>query len=91
MTPIIFDVYQNYEIEAERRDELKAYLAENGIGTIIQWGGNAVHQFEKLGFKATLPYIEQLFTRMLMLPMNDSLTDEDIQYVSSCIRRFYRG
>jgi len=37
--PDHFDIYQNYEIEAERRDELKAYLKDRGIGTLIQWGG----------------------------------------------------
>ena len=37
--PDHFDIYQNYEIEAERRDELKAHLKERGIGTLIQWGG----------------------------------------------------
>ena len=43
-SPDPFDVFQNYEIEAEGRDELKEYLAEQGIGTLIQWGGKAVHQ-----------------------------------------------
>ena len=87
--PNHFDVFQNYEIEAERRDELKAHLAKNGVGTLIQWGGKAVHQFRKLGFTHPLPNTERLFERMLMLPMNMSLTDEDIHYVSDCIIRFY--
>ena len=30
-----FDVYQNYEIEAENRDQLKSFLSDNGIGTLI--------------------------------------------------------
>jgi dTDP-4-amino-4,6-dideoxygalactose transaminase len=84
-----FDVYQNYEIEAERRDELKAYLAECGVGTLIQWGGKAVHQFDKLGFEAALPFTEGLFERMLMLPMNMSVSDEELVYVCDCIDRFY--
>ncbi len=53
--PDHFDVYQNYEIEAERRDGLKAYLKESGIGTLIQWGGQAVHQLKALGFTQDLP------------------------------------
>ena len=36
-----FDVYQNYEIQAEDRDNLKQFLSEHGIGTLIQWGGMA--------------------------------------------------
>jgi len=87
--PDYFDVYQNYEIEAEHRDELKRYLAENGVGTLIQWGGKAVHQWSKLGFTERLPHTEYLFTRMLLLPMNMELSDDDIQYICNCIRRFY--
>lgn len=32
------DVFTNYVIRAERRDELKVYLDEYGIGTMISWG-----------------------------------------------------
>lgn len=85
-----FDVFQNYEIEADRRDELQAYLRERGIGTLVQWGGKAVHQIEALGLEADLPYTEQMFTRCLMLPMNTALSDEDVRYVCDNIREFYR-
>ena len=36
--PDRFDTFQNYEMEAERRDELKLYLLDKNIGTLIQWG-----------------------------------------------------
>ena len=87
--PDHFDVFQNYEIEAERRDELKAYLGERGVGTLIQWGGRAVHQFKKLGLTQSLPFTEHLFERILMLPMNMSLSDEDVNYICDCIIDFY--
>lgn len=88
--PDHFDVFQNYEIEAEQRDELKKYLAEHGVGTLIQWGGKAVHQFKKLGFTQSLPYTEKLFERILMIPMNMSLSDDDVHYVIECIMDFYK-
>lgn len=84
-----FDIFQNYEIEAESRDALRAYLADHGVGTLIQWGGKAVHQFRKLGFTQCLPFTERLFERMLMLPMNMSLSDDDVAYVCECIESFY--
>jgi dTDP-4-amino-4,6-dideoxygalactose transaminase len=87
--PDHFDIYQNYEIEAEQRDGLKAYLDEHGIGTLIQWGGQAIHQLKALGFTQSLPYTEGLFTRMLMLPMNMSLSNEDVCYVCDSVRAFY--
>ena len=88
--PRHFDVYQNYEIEAERRDALRAYLGENGIRTIIQWAGTPVHQFEELGLSgADLPRTERFFERCLMLPMNTTLTDDDVDYVCDKICAFY--
>lgn len=84
-----FDIYQNYEIEAEKRDTLKQYLKDRGIGTLIQWNGEAIHHLKVLGFTQHLPHTDWLFTRLLMLPMNMSLTDEDAHYVCDHIRSFY--
>lgn len=87
---IHFDVYQNYELEAERRDELKQYLADNGIGTIIQWAGKAVHQFDGLGFDdVRLPVVEKMTSRFLMLPMHTALKDEEVKYICDCVVAFY--
>lgn len=64
-----FDVYQNYELEAGRRDALQAYLKKNGIGTLIQWNGRAVHQCSGVGFDdVRLPVTERMTRRFLMLP-----------------------
>lgn len=85
-----YDVYQNYEIEAERRDELKSFLKENGVGTLIQWGGQPVHSITNLGFTGTgLPYTEKMFEKCLMIPMNTALTNEDLEYVCEQIIKFY--
>jgi len=88
--PDHFDTYQNYEVEAERRDELRTFLEERGVRTIIQWAGKAVHQFRGLGFDGVrLPKTERLFTRCFLLPMNTSLSDEDVDYICQVIREFY--
>jgi dTDP-4-amino-4,6-dideoxygalactose transaminase len=87
--PDHFDVFQNYEIEADRRDELRQFLSQHGIGTIIQWGGKAVHQFVALGLGGSLPATEKLFRRCLMLPMNMMISDEDADYVCTKLREFY--
>ena len=85
-----FDVYQNYEIEADRRDELRSYLSERGIGTILQWGGTPVHRFKGLGFDVSLPATDRFFERCLMLPMNMMVTDDEVRYIAATIRAFYR-
>lgn len=85
-----FDIYQNYEFAAERRDELKAYLKEKGIHTIIQWAGTPVHQFEFLNYDQKLPRTDAFFERCLMLPMNTSLSNEDVSYIIDNIIEFYK-
>jgi dTDP-4-amino-4,6-dideoxygalactose transaminase len=84
-----FDVYQNYELEADRRDELKAHLESRGVRTIIQWAGTPVHQFKALGFSVSLPKTDRFFERCLMLPMNMAMDDDDVAYIVSAIRTFY--
>ena len=85
-----YDVYQNYELESGHRDELKSFLAKRGVGTIIQWGGKAVHHFKGLGFdNVHLPIVEKMTSRFLMLPMHTALTDEDVEYVCDCVIEFY--
>ncbi len=85
-----FDVYQNYEIASDYRDNLKKYLSENGIGTLIQWSGQPVHSLKSLGFKASgLPNTESFFKRCLMIPMNTSLSNDDVNYVCLTIKNFF--
>lgn len=57
--------------------------------TIIQWGGKAIHQFPALGFKCHLPATDRLFERCFLLPMNTSLTDDEVDYISQAVREFY--
>lgn len=88
--PDHYDVYQNYEIEADRRDELKKFLEGEGVRTIVQFGGKAVHQYEGLGLTHyKLPRTELLYQRALLLPMNTALADADVDWVISAVRRFY--
>ncbi len=86
-----FDVFQNYEIEAAHREALREFLKTRGIGTLLPWGGKAVHQWEGLGFRVRLSYTESLFERILLLPLNLSLTDDDVHVVCDAILDFYRN
>ena len=88
--PDHFDVYQNYEVESGRREALREHLKRDGIGTIIQWGGKPVHHFEGLGLRGVhLPQTDRLFQRCFLLPMNTSLTDDEVDYICGSVRRFY--
>ena len=86
-----FDIFQNYELQADNRNALREHLKERGIDTLVQWGGKAVHQFHRLGFTQCLPNVEQLFQRCLMLPMNTSLSNEDVEYVCENVLGFFQS
>ena len=85
-----FDIYQNYEVESDQRDALRAHLDAAGVKTIIQWGGKTIHQFSKLKLNFDLPQTQKLTERFFLLPMNTSLFDDDIDYVCEQIQRFYK-
>ena len=87
--PRHFDVYQNYELQADRRDELRTYLDQHGVKTIVQWAGTPVHQFKELGFTVDLPVTDAFFKRCMMLPMNSAVTDDEVDYIVRTVRAFY--
>ena len=83
-----FDIFQNYEISILERNSLKDFLLSKGISTIIQWGGKAVHEFRDLGFDQSLPKTEKIMRESLLLPLNMSLSSDDINYICENIRSF---
>ena len=84
-----FDIFQNYEIRCECRDELRAHLASRSIGTIIQWGGTPLHHFRRLGFTEELPRTDAYFQTCLLLPMNHLLSDEQVGAVIDAVLEFF--
>jgi len=87
--PRHFDIFQNYEIEAENRDELRNFLEENGVGTILQWGGYGLHQFTELGLNNDLPFTEEMTKKFMLLPMHPMLKDDEVVYICDVIKQFY--
>lgn len=85
-----YDVFQNYVIRAEKRDELFNFLKEKGVETLIK---DAVpnHFHKDLGLSHfKLPLTEQLSKEVISLPMYPELTDEQMDYVMGCIKEFYK-
>jgi len=50
------DIYTNYAIRAERRDELKKYLDDNGVETMISWGSPMYNEAVFVDEKYTKEY-----------------------------------
>ncbi len=86
-----FDVYQNYEIEVDDRDNLRKFLQDKGIGTIMQWGGFMLNNFDDLGLDCSLDFTDILQNRYLMLPMHHMLKKEEVNYICDQIESFYNN
>ena len=84
-----YDVFQNYVLRAEKRDELYGYLEDNGVETLIK---DPVANHLQAGLKLShfnLPFSVQLAKEVISLPMYPELTDEQIQYIIQCVKKFY--
>lgn len=85
-----FDSFQNYELLAEGRRELREYLDSVGIGSTLPWGGKAVHQFNLPGVKTSdLSTTEEIFKKVMLLPMNQYMENAHVDTVIEKVRAFY--
>jgi len=85
-----FDVYQNYVLRAQNRDKLFEFLKERGVEALIKDPvPNHLHKGLSLSY-FRLPITEQLAREVISLPMYPELTNEQIEYVISILRDFYK-
>jgi len=87
-------VYNQYVIRVERRDELKTFLKENGIGTEIYYPVPFHKQecFSELETsRDAYPVADSAAQTSLALPVFPELTEEQIEYVVAKIKEFFAG
>ena len=87
-------VYHQYTILCDRRDELRAFLEERGVGTGVYYPIPLHLQpcFASLGYRAgACPVAERLCERVVSLPCHPMLRGDDVEYVVSCVREFFAG
>ena len=84
-----FDVFQNYVLRSQKRDELFDFLKKKGVETLIKDPiPNHWHKSLSLShFK--LPYTEQLAKEVISLPMYPELTNKQLDYIINCVKQFY--
>lgn len=85
-------IYNQYVIRAERRDELRKFLGDAGIGTEIYYPVPLHVQkcFEYLGYsEGDCPESEKAAGESIAVPIYPELTEEQIQYVVTKISEFY--
>lgn len=90
--PEAFHIFHQYVVRAHRRDELRAFLSEGGIGTEVYYPVplHLQQAFAYLGYeKGQFPVAEQASAEVLAVPMFPELREEEQQRVVARIAEFF--
>lgn len=87
-----FNSFHTFVVQVDRRDELKQYLADHGVGTAIHYP-IPIHlqpAAAQLGLgPGSFPVTEAQAGRILTLPVNQFITADEIRYIADLIDGFY--
>ncbi len=84
-----FDSYQNYVIRTECRDQLRQYLKEEGVETLVHW---PKPMWEHKGLHLENPSLaetESICREVVSLPMSAETTPEQVDITTESIRKFF--
>jgi len=91
-TPYAHHVYHQYVVRAQRRDDLRQFLAERKIGSEVYYPIPIHLQpvFAYLGYReGDLPESERAAREVLALPMFPEITEDEQRWVVESIAEFY--
>lgn len=82
-------IYHIFPIFCEHRDELQTFLTQKGIQTQIHY---PIPPYKQKAYKEynhlTFPVAEKIARTELSIPLNQSLTEEEITYIISSLNQF---
>lgn len=88
-----YDSFQNFviQVDVSHRDKLQEHLSKCEIETMVHW---LTPNHKQKGLPelndCELPVTEQLSREALSLPMYPELTNDQVEYVSDCVRSYFR-
>jgi len=88
-----FHVFNQFTLRVRKRDELRAYLKDHGVGSEVYYPLPLHLQncYRDLGYqKGAFPQSERAAEEVLSIPIYAELTDEHLQYVVQMIASFFR-
>lgn len=87
-----FNTFHTFVIQADRRDKLREHLLARGVQTSVHYPvpihlqPAAAHLGHR---KGDFPTVERQAERILSLPINQFISDADIDYVAGVVDEFY--
>lgn len=86
--------WAQYVIKTDRRDDLQAYLKENGIPTMVYYPAPMHFQtaYKHYGNgPGSMPISESLCSQVMALPMHPYMDDETSAFITNTVKRFFQG
>jgi len=85
------NTWHQFSIRSDRRDDLQAFLKEQGVDSMIYYPvpihfHEPYRQFGK--GEGSLPETEKAAREILNLPVHQHMSDEQAHFVASCVREF---
>jgi dTDP-4-amino-4,6-dideoxygalactose transaminase len=87
-------VFHLFAIRTEQRDQLLKYLQSKGVDAVVRYPVPIHLQPAFSGFdwrQGQFPIAESLARELLCLPIRPNLKMTEIDYVSDCVRSFFKG
>src|SRR5207247_5425293 len=87
-----YHVFNQFTIRVQKRDELRAYLKDKGIGTEVYYPIPLHSQtcYRELGYRTgSFPVSERAARGALSLPIYAELSEDHLAYVVDTIDAFY--
>ncbi|MDO8952055.1 MAG: DegT/DnrJ/EryC1/StrS family aminotransferase [Draconibacterium sp.] len=84
--------FHQYTIKTEKRNELQAFLQQNGIPSMIYYPGahHLQEAYRYLGYKkGDFPISEKLGETVLSLPMHTELMEEQLDFIVKSVKEFF--
>lgn len=90
LQPENYDVFHIFSFRCAKRDELKNYLFEKGVGTEIHYPIPPHRQvaYSEMFKGGTFPLSEEIHNSILSLPIAFFHTAEEVNYIADCINNF---
>ena len=78
-------------VPVEKRDGLKQYLNDNGVGTGMHYRPNhLLSLFAGNQDNATLKHTEEVYEKLITLPLHADMVEEDVTYICQLIKDFLK-
>jgi len=88
-TPTPSHTVQYYTPKFQNRDGLATHLAQNGIHTSVHFKPLSEMTYWKKAKKNPLPVTDEIWPKLLSLPVHSALTDEQQNFIIQKVKSFY--